>query len=78
MKVPFLGHWGEHDHLVPRADVAELREVMADRPAEIYRYPGAGHAFHESFRPEVYRPIAATESWARTKTFLRSQAPGNP
>lgn len=69
--IPFLGHWGDQDPLAPVGDVEELMDILRGAPAEIYLYPGAGHAFHEDFRPELYRVIAATESWARTKTFLR-------
>ncbi|MEV4671378.1 MULTISPECIES: dienelactone hydrolase family protein [Actinomadura] len=68
---PFLGHFGETDHLVPVADARELADRLRGRPAEIYTYPGAGHAFHEDFRPEVYRPVAATAAWARTHEYLR-------
>ncbi|MGP4029942.1 dienelactone hydrolase family protein [Actinomadura sp. 3N407] len=67
---PVLGHFGETDHLVPVADAAELADRLRGRPAEIYTYPGAGHAFHEDFRPEVYRPVAATTAWARTGEYL--------
>ncbi|MGP3937854.1 dienelactone hydrolase family protein [Nonomuraea sp. KM88] len=67
---PVLGHFGEADHLVPATDAAELAERLRGKPAEIYTYPGAGHAFHEDFRPEVYRPVAATTAWARTQQYL--------
>ena len=71
VQVPFLGHWGDQDPLAPVGDVEELQQIMSGGPAEIYVYPGAGHAFHEDFRPEPYRVVAATESWGRTKAFLR-------
>jgi carboxymethylenebutenolidase len=67
---PVLGHFGEADHLIPLSDVQELTEQVKGRPAEIYTYPGAGHAFHEDFRPQVYRPVAATTAWARTREYL--------
>ncbi|MGR6924433.1 dienelactone hydrolase family protein [[Actinomadura] parvosata] len=67
---PVLGHFGEADHLVPATDAAELSERLRGKPAEIYTYPGAGHAFHEDFRPQVYRPVAATTAWARTQEYL--------
>ncbi|SPL88212.1 Dienelactone hydrolase family [[Actinomadura] parvosata subsp. kistnae] len=72
---PVLGHFGEADHLVPPADAAELAERLRGKPAEIYTYPGAGHAFHEDFRPEVYRPVAATTAWARTGAYLSYYLP---
>ncbi|MEU8800997.1 dienelactone hydrolase family protein [Spirillospora sp. NPDC048819] len=67
---PFLGHFGEADHLVPVADARELADRLRGKPAEIYTYPGAGHAFHEDFRPDVYRPVAATTAWTRTQEYL--------
>jgi carboxymethylenebutenolidase len=67
---PYLAHYGEADHLVPLDDARELAERLRGRPAEVYTYPGAGHAFHEDFRPEVYRPVAATTAWARSREYL--------
>jgi carboxymethylenebutenolidase len=67
---PVLGHFGEADHLVPVADARELGERLAGRPAEVYTYPGAGHAFHEDFRAQVYRPVAAATAWSRSREYL--------
>jgi carboxymethylenebutenolidase len=67
---PLLGHFGEADHLVSIEHVMELQKRVQGKPAEIYTYPGAGHAFHEDFRPPVYRPVAATAAWDRTTTYL--------
>lgn len=67
---PFLGHFGEADHLVAVEDARELAARLRGKPAEVYTYPGAGHAFHEDFRPEVYRPVAATTAWSRTQEYL--------
>lgn len=68
---PFLGHYGEVDALIPLHDVEALKNQFKHKPAEIYTYPGAGHAFHEDFRPEVYRPIAAKEAWGRSIEYLQ-------
>lgn len=70
LRVPLLAHHGAEDPLIPLEHVRELREKTRNRPAEIYTYPGAGHAFHESFRPEVYRPIAAKEAWQRSLHYF--------
>jgi carboxymethylenebutenolidase len=70
LKCPLLGHYGEDDALIPLPDVEALRKELRSRPAEIYTYPGAGHAFHENFRPEVYRPVAAAEAWRRSTEYL--------
>lgn len=71
LRCPLLAHYGEDDHLVPVADARRLREVTAGTQAEIYVYPGAGHAFHEDFRPAVYRPAAAHDAWQRTSRYLQ-------
>jgi carboxymethylenebutenolidase len=74
---PYLAHYGDADHLVPMADVQELAERLKGRPAEVYIYPGAGHAFHEDFRPQVYRPVAATTAWARSLEYLSHYLSGS-
>ncbi len=70
LHVPYLGHWGDSDHLVPVDHVGELQKALTGRPAEVYVYPGAGHAFHETARPEAHRPVAARDAWNRTLAFL--------
>lgn len=67
---PVLAHYGKEDHLVPVSDAQDLSEQLRGRPAEVHQYPGAGHAFHEDFRREVYRPVAAVTAWARTLVYL--------
>jgi len=67
---PLVAHFGEEDHLIAVDDVLELRDRTAGRPAEVFTYPGAGHAFHEDFRPDAYRPVASAVSWTRTLAFL--------
>jgi dienelactone hydrolase len=69
LRHPLLAHFGDDDHLVPVEDVVELQARTKGKAAEVYRYPGAGHAFHEDFR-DVYRPIAAQTAWLRTTVFL--------
>lgn len=69
LRHPLLGHFGDDDHLVPVEDVIELQARTKGQAAEVYRYPGAGHAFHEDFR-DVYRPVAAQTAWLRTTVFL--------
>ncbi len=68
--VPVLAHYGDADHIVPLDDVGELQIRLAGKPSEVYVYPGAGHAFHEDFRPAVYRPVAAAEAWRRSLHYL--------
>ena len=37
---------------------------------EVRIYPGAGHAFFNDTRPEVYVPSAAADTWTRTLAHL--------
>ena len=52
--------------------VEEMRAALtkAGKTAEIYVYPGAGHAFMHEGRPS-YHPDAARQAWARTLAFLQ-------
>ncbi len=73
LRCPFLGLFGAEDALIPRADVDELRAILerAGAPHEIHLYPGAGHAFFNDTRPDMYRPAAAANAWPRAIEFLR-------
>jgi carboxymethylenebutenolidase len=71
---PVLGLYGAQDAIIPVADVRELEERLAKtgKPFEVRLYPGAGHAFMNDTRPEMYRPDAAADAWPRLVQFLRS------
>jgi carboxymethylenebutenolidase len=70
---PLLGFYGEEDALIPNVDVEALRAKLAatGEPVEIVQYPGAGHAFFNDTRPQMYRPEAAADAWRRLIPFLR-------
>jgi carboxymethylenebutenolidase len=70
---PYLGLFGEEDAIIPRADVEELRAILAreEKRFEIVTYPGAGHAFFNDTRADAYRPEAARDAWGRAVSFLR-------
>jgi carboxymethylenebutenolidase len=72
---PWLGLFGDDDALIPRADVDELRAILAaaGKIFEIVTYPRAGHAFFNDTRPDAYRPAAAADAWPRAVAFLRRQ-----
>lgn len=60
--------FGEHEDVFP---VDKAREFVAAQqakgvPTSFVEYPGAGHAFFNDQRPEVYRPDAAADAWSRT------------
>ena len=69
---PLLGLLGQQDAIVPQADVEELRRRAAgvEHEVEAVVYPGAGHAFANSMRPDAYRPEAAEDAWGRALAFL--------
>jgi carboxymethylenebutenolidase len=70
---PYLGLFGADDTLIPPPDIEELRGKLtaANKNFTIISYPGAGHAFFNDTRPEMYRPDAARDSWDKALTFLR-------
>lgn len=70
---PVLGFFGAEDTVVPpeTARALEARLLAAGKQCEIHVYPGAGHAFFNDTRPEVYNPVAAQDAWFRTVQFFR-------
>jgi carboxymethylenebutenolidase len=72
---PVLGLYGAEDALIPVADVRELEERLAKsrKGGEVRLYAGAGHAFMNDTRPEMYRPAAAADAWPRAVAFLRRE-----
>ena len=75
LSCPVLGLYGAEDAIIPPADVRELEQRLArsGQPAELRVYPGAGHAFMNDTRPEMFRPAAAADAWPRLIAFLRAQ-----
>jgi carboxymethylenebutenolidase len=74
LSCPYLGLFGEDDALIPRTDVKELESILrrAGKNFQTKVYPGAGHAFFNDTRPEMYRPEAAKDAWARALAFFRA------
>jgi carboxymethylenebutenolidase len=69
----YLGHFAETDAWVAASGVKKLHQTLhaARRPVTFHTYPGTGHWFFESDRPEAYQPEAAQLAWERTVTFLK-------
>jgi carboxymethylenebutenolidase len=68
---PLLCCYGALDRWIPAADMDTLVREMARSaaPAEMNRYPGAGHGFHCDMR-STYHGDAATAAWAQTLAWL--------
>lgn len=71
-RAAFMGHFAETDAWVSPAAIKKLQRSLekAGRPTEFFSYPGTGHWFFESDRPEAYHPEAAELAWERTIRFL--------
>ena len=77
LKAPLQGHFGATDQGIPPDRVQVFREALkkAGKPAEIYVYPGAGHAFMHEGLPS-YHADAAKLAWPRTLAFLQRHLRG--
>ncbi|MFQ5418660.1 MAG: dienelactone hydrolase family protein [Myxococcota bacterium] len=69
---PLLAFFGDEDEFIPASDIDSLKQRLAkvDQPSDVVVYPGAGHAFMNETRPEVFRPGVSGDAWARTVAFL--------
>lgn len=67
--IPTLGHFGTEDPFIRRDDIDEFERRTHGLPVEVYRYPGAGHGFHQHASPG-YRRVAAVEAWRRSLDFF--------
>jgi|OpeIllAssembly_1097287.scaffolds.fasta_scaffold25707_2 carboxymethylenebutenolidase len=63
---------------VPDAQAFAERQRGKGREAEVVVYPGAGHAFFNNDRPEVFRQDAANDAWRRTLTHFGRHLRGGP
>jgi len=72
LRAPLMGHFGGDDEGIGADRVDAFRAALqkAGKPAEIYLYRGAGHAFMNDSRPS-YQPDAARVAWARTLAFFQ-------
>lgn len=77
LRAPLQGHFGADDQGITSDRVEAFREALkkAGKPADIYVYSGAGHAFmHDG--AASYRADAAKIAWARTLSFLQKHLKG--
>ena len=74
VRCPLLGCFGAADPYIPTDDVRRFDENLdaSGQPHEVIVYPGAGHAFLNDTRAELYRPDAARDAWSRMLAWLRT------
>lgn len=74
-RAAYLGHYAEADEWEPAEGVRRLEANIraAGREVTFYTYPGVGHWFFESNRPDAYNAAAAHLAWERTVDFLQTQ-----
>jgi carboxymethylenebutenolidase len=72
LKAAVLGNFGAEDRGIPEKDVRAFETQLKKQgnPVDIKIYPGAGHAFASSKKPEVFKADAAKDADARTAAFL--------
>ena len=72
LKGPVLGHFGGKDTYInpPMVDGFEAAMKQDGKPAEIYRYPDANHAFANP-TGQSYEKEDARVAWDRTVAFLK-------
>jgi len=77
LKMPLLGFFGGLDESIPVREVQQFRERLSTlrKNAQILIYPEANHAFANPSGGN-YNAKAATESWAKTVTFLDENLKG--
>lgn len=79
LKAPLLAHYGADDQGIDLDRVETFERVLkaAGKNAEVFVYPGAGHAFMNEDQAG-YRPEAARLAWIRTLDFLQKNLKGRP
>ena len=74
-KAAYLGHFAETDPYMSEEEKEQFEDSLKalNRPTTFFTYPGTGHWFMESDRPDTYSPQAAQLAWERTIAFLHEQ-----
>ena len=73
IKGPVLGHFGTEDEFISLEESKALESELRGAGVDVtsHYYDGAGHAFFNDTRKEVYKPDAAADAWKRTIEFFR-------
>ncbi len=74
LRAPILLIYGEKDQSIPPEQGRQLEQQLKKmgKNVQLVVYPGAGHAFFNDTRKEVYKPDAAADAWKRTIEFFRA------
>ncbi|MDQ3818133.1 MAG: dienelactone hydrolase family protein [Acidobacteriota bacterium] len=75
IKVPIQCHFGTQDKIIPLEDVRRFEQALrAQRvKAEFFTYEGAGHAFYDFTRANLYNAAAAKLAHERMVSFLKKR-----
>jgi carboxymethylenebutenolidase len=73
VRCPVLGLYGRDDPFISVDDVRAFERQLekSGQPCEVVLYDGAGHAFVNDTRPEMYRPEAARDAWGRMVAWFQ-------
>lgn len=72
LRMPVVGHFAAHDAFAPSAEVQAFEYALQQGgdASAVHIYPGTGHWFFESDRPEAYDVASAQRAWDRTLAFF--------
>ncbi len=73
-KAPLMFHFGAEDASIPPEAIAKHRERLPQ--AEVFVYPGAGHAFNRDVDASHYHEGGARLAWQRTLAFFEQHLAG--
>lgn len=75
LATPFLGLFGEEDPVIPPDQVNRLDSALRQAKVDhaVVSYPGAGHAFHNDERENMYNESAAADGWRKAVDWLSSR-----
>lgn len=72
IQCPVLALYGGEDTSTPQDTREKFRQYLTDqgKTFDMVVYPGAGHAFFNDTRPQVYAAAAAADAWQRTLAWF--------
>ena len=75
IEVPIQCHFGTQDRVIPNEDIKNFEKVLRDKKvkAEYFIYEGAGHAFYDYTRPQLYNRVATKLAHGRMLAFFKRQ-----